>query len=105
MFAVYACVSSLEVRDLCTRLHTNTHISQIKQQAASTLHQKKLYLKNFTVVAKYVYLYSYILLHYHLAGDLVLINCQNVINYVKIVMYIQFSMLTWYKILVILFIV
>ena len=44
-----------------------------------------------------------ILLHYHLAGDLVLINCQNVINYVKVVMYIQFSMLTWYKILVILF--
>ena len=102
MFAVYACVSSLEVRDLCTHLHTNTHISQIKQQAASTLHQKKVYLKNFTVVAKYIYLYSY---HYHLAEDLVLINCQNVINYVKIVMYIQFSMFTWYKILVILFIV
>ena len=31
-----------------------------------------------------------ILLHYHLAGDLVLINCQNVINYGEIVMYIQF---------------
>ena len=89
-----------------THAHTNTHISQIKKQAASRLHNKKALFKNFTVVAKYIYLYSYHLatVHYYLAGDLVLINCQNVINYVKIVMYIQFGMLTWYKILVILFI-
>ena len=42
-----------------TFTHKHTHISKIKQQAVSTLHQKRLYLKNFTVVAKYVYLYSY----------------------------------------------
>ena len=83
MFLVYAHVGSLESRDLCThiqtrththrhacthththttRIHTHTHtISQITQQAASMLYQKKaLILKKFhTVVAKYVYLYSY----------------------------------------------
>ena len=99
MFPVYALVSSLEGRDrahVYTHTHTNIHISHIKQQAVSTLHQKKnSILKNFTVAAKYVYLYSY-----HLAAlpfSWILIKLSNVKNYVKIVMYIQFGMLTWYK--------
>ena len=33
------------------------------------------------------------LLQYHLVGNLVLINCQNMTNYVEIVLYIQFNML------------
>ena len=76
---------------------TVLQISQIKQQAASTLHQKKALFKKFSLSLQNRYTcILIILLHYHLAGDLVLINCQNMINYVKIEMYIQFSMLTWY---------
>ena len=49
---VYAHVSSLEGRALCTRLHTHTythtHFSQIKKQAVSTLYQKKLYFKKIS---------------------------------------------------------
>ena len=111
MFAVYVCVSSLEGRDLCTRLHTYTHKHKhthfLDKTAGSvyTTSEKALF-KKFHCHCKIRILVCIliILLHYHLAGNLVLINCQNVINYVKIVMYIQFSMLTWYKILVILFI-
>ena len=96
MLPVHARVSSLEGRDLCTFIHrhryTHTHISQ---QAASTLHQKSSILKNFTLLLQNTHTcILIILLHYHLAGDLILINCQNVINCVKIVMYIQFGMLT-----------
>ena len=88
-----------------THAHTNTHFPDKTPGSVYTT-SKNLFLKYFTVVEKYIYTcILIILLHYHLAGDLVLINCQNVINYVKIVMYIQFGMLTWYKVLVILFIV
>ena len=71
------------------------------------LYQKKaLILKNSTLLLQNTYTCVLtILLHYHLAGNLILMNCQNVIKYAKIVMYIQFCMLTWFKILVILFIV
>ena len=116
MFSVYAHVSSLEGRDFCTCLHTYTHTHThtlihtcthaVSQQAESTLYHKKSILKKFTLLLQNTYTcFLTILLHYHLAGNLVLINFQNVINYVKIIMYIQCSMLTWYKILVILFIV
>ena len=88
MFPVYACVSSLEGRDLCTHLHTYTHKhahSQMKQQAASTLHQKKALLKISLLLQNTYTCILIILLHYHLAGDLVLINCQKGINHVEIV--------------------
>ena len=101
MFPVYACVSSLEGRDLCTCLYTytNTHISQIKQQAASTLHQKKAL---FTVIAKFIYLYSYHLATLPFSWRF---SFDKLSKCVKIVMYIQFGMLISYKILVILSIV
>ena len=110
MFPVYAHVSSLEGRDLCTRLHTYTHKhTYFPDKTAGSVYttsEKSSILKKFTLLLQNTYTcILIILLHYHLAGDLVLINCQNVINYVKIIMYIQFGMLTWYKILVILFIV
>ena len=63
MFPVYACVSSLEGRDLCTRLHTythkHTHFPDKTAGSVYTTSEKSSILKNFTVVAKYVYLYSY----------------------------------------------
>ena len=84
-----------------TFTHKHTHFADKTAGSVYTTSEKGLF-KNFHCCCKYLYLLSY---HYHLAGDLVLINCQNMINYDKIIMYIQFSMLTWYKILVILFIV
>ena len=74
-----------------THTHTNTHISQINSRQCLHYIRKKLY--SLSLQNSYTCILI-ILLHYHLAGDLVLINCQNVINYVKIVMYIQFGMLT-----------
>ena len=63
-----------------THIHTQTHISQIKQQAASTLHQKKAV---FTVVAKFVYLYSYHLATLPFSWRFSVDKCQNVISYVS----------------------
>ena len=105
MFTVYACVSSLEGIDLCTRLHTNKHTHFPDKTAGSiyTTSEKALF-KKFHCLCKIrilVFLYLATLpFSWRFSFD----NCQNMINYVKIVMYIQFSMLTWYKILVILFI-
>ena len=97
MFLGYACVSSLEGRDLCTCLHTSAHKhTHFPDKTAGSVYRKKLYLKislSLQNICTYILI---ILLHFHLAGALVLINCQNVINYVKIVMYIQFGILTWY---------
>ena len=89
-----------------THTHTQTHFPDKTTGSVYTTSGKSSIFKNFTLSLQNTHTcILIILLHYHLAGDLVLINCQNVINYVKIVMSIQFGMLTWYKILVILFIV
>ena len=87
--------------------HTQTH--NFPDDTAGSVYaisEKSSIFKKFTLSLQNTYTCILtILLHYHLAGNLILMNCQNVIKYVKIVMYTQFCMLTWFKILVILFIV
>ena len=98
----YTHVSSLEGRGLCTCLltyihtHTYAHIFQIKTAGIFYIPSEKSFILKFK-------LYFTILLQYHLAEDnIVLINCQNIMNYADIALYNQFGMLTWFKILVIL---
>ena len=70
-----------------TNTHVHTHSSKhISQLALSILHQKKLKYYNLQSICILT-----VLLHHHLAGNLVLTNCQDMMNYVEIVLYIQFS--------------
>ena len=66
-------------RHIHTHACTDTHtISQITQQVASTLYQS--IFKKFTLLQNMYTRILTILLHHHLAGNLVLINCENVIS-------------------------
>ena len=82
------------------RIYIHTHIhthfpDKNSRHLQRIFHQKKNFILKFK-------LYFTILLQYHLAEDLVLINCQNIMKYAEIALYNQFGMLTWFKILVIL---
>ena len=80
--------------------HKHTHFTDKTAGDVYTTSEKAL----FTVVAKFVYLYFYHLatLPFSWRFSFDKLSKINVINYVKIAMYIQFSIPTWYKILVIL---
>ena len=89
-----------------THTHTHTHIHNFPDSTAGSVYaisEKSSNFKKFhTVVAKYVYLYSYHLAALPFSWKF---NFDELSKYVKIIMYIQFCMLTWFKILAILFIV
>ena len=82
MVLVYAYVSSLDSRSLCTQAHT----SQIKQQASPTyILSEKAHFKISTIIMICnVHLRSYYFATLPFSWKL---NCQYMTNYVEIVLY------------------